>query len=300
MYALSVDKARFLVSSGSFFRRLYRRLLGFLFKFVVDINVPRHLGSYAVISIFSISLLYGMEAGGHLRLLVKSIVSNFGFVITHVGLSGNKHMTEGDILRILKLNSRPPIISFDVKEARSSLEKEVWIRSANIQKIYPNQVRIAITEREPYAIWQHDGMIDIIDETGYVIAPLQENLVRNLPLVVGQGAQNAAKSFIQLLSAYPELQGRVGAYIRVGDRRWDVILDNGTRIMLPEKGTFERISHFVKQGVMKDLLSRDVLSIDLRLSDRITVALSDEALAQHHATVAKQERLLKSLKTGSV
>ncbi|AQX20028.1 cell division protein FtsQ [Bartonella sp. WD16.2] len=295
MYALNVDRINILmVQSVPVLPRLYRRFRRFIFQFVASIYVPRHFGSFAVLSFFSLSALYGISSNGQMDSIVKAAPLNFGFVVTDVDMNGNKRLARQDILKILGLDAYPSIISFDVNKARFILEQQVWIQSADVQKIYPNRVRISLIEREPYAIWQHDGIMDIVDHTGCVIAPFQAGLVQNLPLVVGQGAQSAAKLFIQELSLYPQLSNRIRAYVRVGDRRWDIVLDNGMRIMLPEKGAIKSLSSLIKTGTAQDLFVRDVLSVDLRLSDRITISLSDEALERHRAVIAEEERVLKA------
>ncbi|ETS13281.1 cell division protein FtsQ/DivIB [Bartonella quintana] len=302
MYALNVDKTNvFQVLSVPVFPRLYRRFLRFMFEFVfTSVYVPRHFGSFAVLFFFLITVLYGFSSNGRMGMIAKTAVSDIGFVVTDIDMSGNKRVVQQEILRILGLDAAPSIFTFDVDKARSLLEQQAWIQLANVQKIYPNLVRISVVEREPYAIWQHDGMMDIVDSTGRVIVPFQRGVVQGLPLVVGQGAQNAAKGFIQALSKYPQLFDHVRAYVRVGDRRWDLILDNGVRVMLPEKGVFERLNSFIESGIVQDLFSRDVLRVDLRLSDRITVSLSDEALERHRAAVVAEKRVLNTRKAGNL
>ncbi|MBB6159243.1 cell division protein FtsQ [Bartonella doshiae] len=281
--------------------RFYRRFLRFMFAFFfIRIHIPRHFGSFAVLFLFFVTLLYGISSSGRLESMIKTVISDIGFVITNVNVRGNKHLVKQDVLNLLGLNTTPSIFTFNVDRARSILEQQAWVQSATVQKIYPNQVHVSIVEREPYAVWQHDGIVDIIDHTGRVIVPFQGGVVRNLPLVVGRGVQNSAKVFIQALSAYPKLYSRVHAFMRVGDRRWDLILDNGVRVMLPENGALERLASLVKSGTAQELFSRDVLRIDLRLSDRITVLLSDEALKQRRAAVAEEERILKAQKVGGL
>ncbi len=158
-------------------------------------------------------------------------------------------------------------------------------------------MRISVVEREPYAVWQHDGVMDIVDHTGRVIVPFKGGIVQGLPLIVGRGAQNSAKMFFQALSIYPKLYSRVRAFVRVGDRRWDLVLDNGVRVMLPEQGALERISSLIETDTAQNLLSRDILTVDLRLADRITVSLTDEALERRRAAV-EEERILKAGKAG--
>ncbi|WP_332060473.1 cell division protein FtsQ/DivIB [Bartonella sp. CB74] len=302
MYALNVDKANFsMVRSVPALPRLYRRFFRFMFEFVFTvIHVPRHFGSFAVLLFFFVTLLYGTLSSGHMEMIMKTAVSDIGFVVTDVDVSGNKRIMKQKILKILGLDVSPSIFVFDVDWARSVLEQQAWVQSAHVQKIYPNRVRISVVEREPYAIWQHDGMVDIVDNTGRVIVPFQRGMTQGLPLVVGQGAQNAAKIFIQAFSVYPQLYNHVRAYVRVANRRWDLVLDNGVRIMLPENGALTRLASLIETGVAQDLFSRDVLSVDLRLSDRITVSLSDEALERRGVVVAAEERVLKARKAGSL
>ncbi|WP_208440493.1 cell division protein FtsQ/DivIB [Bartonella raoultii] len=303
MYALNVNKIKvpMEVPLVPALPRLYRRFLRFMFEFFfINVHVPRHFGSFAVVLFFFITVLYGLSSSGQMGMVMKAAVSDVGFVVSDVEISGNKRLVKQEVLKILELEAAQSIFAFNVDRARSLLEKQAWIQSANIQKIYPNRVRISIVEREPYAIWQHDGVMDIVDSTGRIIVPFKGGSVRGLPLVVGQGAQNFAKTFLQALSVYPEVYKRVRAFVRVGDRRWDLVLDNGVRVMLPEKGALERLSSLIKAGTVQDLFSRDVLRIDLRLSDRITVSLSDEALERRRAAVAEEERILKARKAGSL
>lgn len=305
MHALSMDKTSALMArSAPVFPRFYRRFYRFMFQFVlVDRSVPRHFGSLSVLFFFFLSVIYGVWSSGRVDDIAKAAVSSAGFVVDYVDVSGNRRVTEQEILRLLGFDVQRSIVGFDVDEARSILEEQAWIQSADVQKVYPNRVRILIVEREPYAVWQHDGKMDIVDNTGCVIVPFQAEqagLIQGLPLVVGQGAPDEAKLFIESLSVYPQLRDQIRAYVRVGGRRWDVLLDNGVRIMLPENGAVERIDFLVKAGTLKDLFLRDILSVDLRLSDRVTVALSDDALARHRAAVLEEERMLKALKVGSL
>ncbi|WP_455478186.1 cell division protein FtsQ/DivIB [Bartonella sp. B10] len=284
---------------GSVLSRLYRRFRLFIFGFIfTNIYVPRHFGSFSVLFFFFVIVLYGVSSNDRVGIIMKDAMSDVGFLITDVDISGNRRLVKQEVLKILGLDVSTSILSFDVDKARSILERQVWVQSANVQKIYPNKVCIALVEREPYAIWQHGGVMDVIDSTGRVIMPFQGGVVRNLPLVVGRGAQNAAKAFIQELSAYSQFYDRVRAYVRVGDRRWDLVLDNGIRVMLPEHNALERIAYLIKKGIAQDLFSRDILSVDLRLFDRITVSLSDEALKHRRIAVAEEKRILNALKGG--
>ncbi|WP_019218884.1 cell division protein FtsQ/DivIB [Bartonella florencae] len=303
MYALNVNKTNVLmeVPFVPTLPRLYRRFLRFMFEFFfISVHVPRHLGSFSVVLFFFVIVFYGLSSSGQMGMMMKAAVSDIGFVVTDVEISGNKRLLKQEVLKELGFEKDQSIFTFHVDNARSLLEKQAWVQSANIQKIYPNKVRISVVEREPYAIWQHDGVMDIVDSTGRIIVPFKGGGTQGLPLIVGKGAQNSAKMFLQALSVYPELYNRVRAFVRVGDRRWDLVLDSGVRVMLPEQGALERLASLIEINTAQDLFARDILSIDLRLSDRITVSLSDEALELRGVAVAEKERILKARKAGSL
>jgi cell division protein FtsQ len=61
----------------------------------------------------------------------------------------------------------------------------------------------------------------------------------------------------------------------VAGRRWDLHLDNGVTVKLPEKNVREALAQLVKLESQQHLLARDVVVVDLRLPDRITVRLPE-------------------------
>jgi cell division protein FtsQ len=65
----------------------------------------------------------------------------------------------------------------------------------------------------------------------------------------------------------------------VADRRWNLRLKNGIDVRLPETNVEQALDRLVALDREKKILSRDVLAIDLRLPDRVTVRLSDAAAA---------------------
>ena len=300
VYALNGQQAdSFSTSAMSLLPRLYRRFRRAVFHFVLaDIDVPRHFGTVAFVFFIGASAAYGISAGGHTEDVLKATTSTFGFAVEDVDIAGNKRMSELDVLSALGLDGETSMIGFDATAAREDLEKLPWVQSVDVQKVYPNRVRVSLVERQPYAIWQHEDKLDIIDDEGRVIVPFRPGLVGDLPLVVGAGADAKAQDFVKQVAAFPEIQDHVRAYVRVGDRRWDILLDNGVRIKLPEINAMARLADAVKADKEQGLFSRDVLSVDLRLPDRMTVALSDEALERRNQVVKEEERRLKAQKAG--
>ena len=104
--------------------------------------------------------------------------------------------------------------------------------------------------------------------------------MRQLPLIVGRGADAQAKDFLTLLERFPDIRQQVRASILVGKRRWNLRLKNGLDVRLPEEGVASALEHLIALDRADKLLSRDIVSVDLRLADRVTVRLSDAGRAE--------------------
>jgi cell division protein FtsQ len=134
-----------------------------------------------------------------------------------------------------------------------------------------------VTERQAFALWQKNGNVSVIAADGTVLEPFIEDRYRDLPLLVGNGAERAGHDFIAILNRFPEIRAMLKASIFVAERRWNLRLNNGLDVRLPEAGVEQALERLVALDHDKKLLSRDIVSVDLRLLDRVTVRLSDAA-----------------------
>ena len=117
---------------------------------------------------------------------------------------------------------------------RDKLKTLPWVLDAEVRKVYPDTVQIKLTERSAFGIWQHGQDLSLIEKNGSVIASLRDNKFAYLPLFVGLDAETGAEEIMADFDKWPDVKKRVKAFIRVSGRRWDVKLDNGVIIKLPE------------------------------------------------------------------
>jgi cell division protein FtsQ len=99
----------------------------------------------------------------------------------------------------------------------------------------------------------------------------------SLPLVVGKGAETHARDFLALLGHYPQVSAATKAAVFVGERRWNLRLKDGLDIRLPENDVGKALASLSQLDQQDHLFSRDIVAIDMRLPDRLTVQLSDDA-----------------------
>jgi len=249
------------------------------------VDVPRHATAVANGALVGVALLYGAIAGGHVPQVVQASATVVGFGIRDLSLSGQRETSEMAIAAALELDSWSSLIGYDVEAARQRLEALPWIASASVRKAYPGGLVVTVVERTPVAVWQHDNDLSLIDGKGKVITDLADPRFAALPLVIGVGADAAAGEILPLVQAAPQLASRVTAHIRIAERRWDLRLDNGVTVRLPEAGAGEALAELERLEAEGGLLERDIAAVDLRIADRIGFELTPSGAAARAQTV---------------
>lgn len=250
---------------------------------VGDIEPPRFAATMASLALFAATGAYGAVAGGHSDAIVQALTARSGFAISDIQVTGNRYTSEIDVLQTIGLDGWTSLIGFDAAQTRDRVAELPWVESASVRKVYPSTLEVSLVERKPFAIWQNGSRLTIIERSGGVIAPFGGGKLASLPLIVGMGATEAAPAFIDTVKRHGGLAGRVKAYIRVGDRRWDLRLDNGVTVKLPEGGEDAAIADLIELDRKFGLLSRDIVAVDMRLADRLAVRLSPEAAERRAA-----------------
>ena len=280
--------------AGRVLPRPLRRIVRFLVSLAAGrVHVPRHAGSLASLAFLGATGLYGMSLGGHSQDFAQASTTALGFAIEDVRVSGNRETSEIDILERIGLDGTTSLMALDVKEARAKIAELPWVEDVSVRKIYPGTIEIALKEREAFAIWQHGSDLALIERNGSVIAPLRDNKFSILPLFVGRDAETAAADFSAEFDNWPEIKARVKAYVRVAGRRWDLRLDNGIVVKLPERNVPRAMDMLATLEAEEQLLERDIAAVDLRLEDRTTIQLTEGALARRNAAVEKRAKELK-------
>jgi cell division protein FtsQ len=200
-----------------------------------------------------------------------------GLRVGTIALTGNHHVSREEVLASAGITGATSLVFLAVEEARARLKRNPWIADATLLKLYPRELQITIKEREPFALWQKQGHVTVIADDGTVLEPYVPPQLLRLPLVVGDGAGSKAKELLGLLDRHPSLRDFVYASILVGERRWNLRLKNGIEVLLPEIAAGAALDKLVALDAEKNLITRDLVLIDLRLPERVTVRLSDAA-----------------------
>jgi len=202
-----------------------------------------------------------------------------GLTVEEVTVRGRKQADAAELMATLGVAGGDPIIEFHPAAARERLLALDWVEDARIARILPNTIRIDIVERRALALWQEDGRLALIDHDGVVLARSNLERFAAMPLVVGAGAATQAAKILGLLATDVPLMARVQAAVLVAGRRWNIRLDNGITILLPDVdvgAAWRRLGDLDREHA---ILERDIELVDLRDPDRLVVRLSKAAAA---------------------
>jgi cell division protein FtsQ len=250
----------------------------------VERHVPRRAGTVATVLLLLASAGLGIVKGGHVEEVSAALSDSrnafanaIGFRITAVAINGRKQLTQDEVLAIGGVNGRSSLLFLDAGAVRDRLKANPWIADATVLKLYPGHLQIDLVERTPFALWQRDGRLSVIADDGAVLEQYVSHRFVSLPLVVGRGAETRARDFLALLSRYPQVSAVTKAAVFVGERRWNLHLKDGLDIRLPELDVGNALAALSKLDKEDHLFSRDIVAVDMRLPDRLTVQLSDDA-----------------------
>lgn len=258
--------------------RYERMILTPLFRFIMRVVVPFCVGVLAVQLYFA-----DQERSDRFFMLLNDLRTSFverpEFMVHAMAIDGASPSLAGDIREVLPVDF--PISSFDLDlpTMRLTVMGLSPVKAAELRIGSGGIMQVVVEERTPVLRWRLADGVHLVDAEGFVVATGAENSAyRHLPLIAGEGADAQAVEALSLLKAAAPLGDRLRGLVRVGARRWDVILDRDQRIMLPERGARQALERVVAMSQVQDLLDRDLAIIDMRLADRPTLRIADRSV----------------------
>ena len=182
-----------------------------------------------------------------------------------------------------KLAIQLPQSSFalDLDALRLKAEALDAVASAEVRVRTGGVLQVVLQERVPAFVWRQADRLQLLDADGHRVAGLQSRADRpDLPLVVGDGADLAITEALAIIDASGPIAPRLRGLVRVGNRRWDLVLDRDQRIMLPSTEPVAALERMLALDQADTLLARDILTVDLRNAQRPVLRLAPFALAE--------------------
>jgi cell division protein FtsQ len=196
---------------------------------------------------------------------ITAVIADAGFGISEVHIAGNGRTPPESILAALGFELGEPIFSADIQSARARLKQLPWVADAEVQRRYPDAIYVRLVEKLPFALWQGaDGNVFVVERSGGIITGEGLDEFVHLPKLSGVGAPAAAADLVDAVAMHRAVSARVKVMQRQSERRWNLILDDGVIVKLPETGWQKQIDALEHLIVDAGILEKDVSEIDLR------------------------------------
>jgi len=211
--------------------------------------------------------------------LVEQVAARPEFAVRGVTVTGGSDDLNAEVRRALDIPRGISSLNLDVEMLRLRTVALGPVETATIQFDPQGTLRVAVVERIAVALFRRsDRELVMVDKGGVVIGPAGPRADHpELPVIRGPGGQDRVDEVLALLAAAPEIIPRLRAFVRVGERRWDIVLDRDMVIKLPQTDSIEALSRIMALHYGEELLDRDLAVIDMRLPDRPALRMMPEA-----------------------
>ena len=206
-----------------------------------------------------------------------------GLRIENVLVEGRAETGRAALLKAFGHGRGDPVFAVDTRAARARIEALPWVRSALVERRLPDTIYLRIAERRPMALWQRGERFWVVDWDGVVVEKDDIGRFRQLPVIVGDDAPAEAGRLFAFMESAPDLKARIVGAVRVGQRRWNLRLDNGIDIRLPESEPALAWAQFVELERAQKLTARDIVAVDLRQPGRLIVQMTQNGVARPRA-----------------
>lgn len=200
------------------------------------------------------------------------------FMLGSMTVEGATPLIEEQVRRVVQVPFPVSSFNLDLEDLKSSVTSLNTVSEAMVKVGDTGALVVVVTPREPVAIWRDGDVLNLLDRDGVFSGALDARADRlDLPLIAGEGAFASMDEALRLFEHAGPLGPRVRGLVRMGERRWDMVLDRGQRIQLPSDNPDAALDRIIVLNAAHDLLDRDVAVVDMRNAARPTVRLTTEA-----------------------
>lgn len=231
------------------------------------------LGLVLLALFWLIALFFGLPAMAYGEM--SDLAAHAGLQVAKVEVHGTKHMDEQPVYNMALDEVDHSMLALDLAGLRAQIMTLGWVKDARVSRRLPDTLVVDIVERQPVAVWQHDGVLSLVDSTGTVLAGVDPHAIPDMPLVVGPDANHQTEALGKLMDAAPALKPMLAGATWVGNRRWDLKFQSGELLALPEgsAAAAAALIDFARMDGVDHLLGRGIIRFDMRDPSRFVLRL---------------------------
>ena len=227
-----------------------------------------------VVAIAGVALI-ALDVPAKVGTAAGEAVGDAGFRVRSIDVRGIRRMDPRPVYELAADQKTTAMPLLDVTAIRQRLLEYGWVKDARVSRRFPDTLVIDIVERQPAALWQDEDRLTLIDNEGVVLDRVPVSQMPDLPLLIGKGANSQAVILAALLDKAPTLKAQLVSATWVGERRWNLSMQSGETLMLPEgdAAAARALTRFAKMDSSAGLLGRGIIHFDLRKGNEMTVRL---------------------------
>ena len=269
--------------------RYQRLMLTPFYRRLVRVGLP--LGAALVVALVWLSSDANRAAlVARVEALKDAVRERPEFMVTAIEVTGADRALTAAIREVARMDLPVSSFDLDLDALRAKVTDLTAVRSAQVRVNPGGTLEIEVAQRSPVAVWRYADGLRLIDAEGVMTGMIAERADRtDLPLIAGDGAKDAIDEALALFAAAAPIAPRVRGLVRMGERRWDMVLDTDLRILLPPEGAVAALERVIALHQAQEMLDRDVAVVDMRLGDRPTLRLNPLALVTLRGTTAVAE-----------
>lgn len=207
--------------------------------------------------------------------LRESVENRPEFRVSLMAIDGASEPVANAIRAMLPVTLPASSFRLDLAALRATIAQIDAVASAELYIRKGGILQVTVAERQPAVLWRTASGLEMLDPTGHRVATLLDRTARpDLPVIAGEGADARVAEALEIFEAARPIHARIRGLVRVGARRWDIVLDRGQRILLPEAGQVEAVRRVIALDQAEDMLARDLTIVDMRNSNRPTIRIA--------------------------
>jgi cell division protein FtsQ len=244
-------------------------------RWLASMFIARHPMLSMMLSLIVLAVAIGVFAGGHVSNAWAGVTgalnrtfASTGFGVARITLEGQSRTRPTDVQTVAGIARGQSLFAVDPETVRQQMIRLPWVADAEVRRVFPDTVAIRLIEKLPFALWKHGAGVAVVERSGSVITGTKASEFMHLPLLIGDGAPEAAAPLLDAVAATRAVATRLKVAEWVSGRRWNLILDGLVAVKLPEEGWERELKTLDGMIVSGGILERDIEVIDLRFADR--------------------------------
>jgi len=184
-----------------------------------------------------------------------------------------EHLSPKELEAVLSKNLPASFWTIDLRKLKENLEKLAWVKAVQVDKIWPETIKVKVLEKKAVARWGKKGLVS---DQNLLFYPEPETISAELPVLYGPLSQldNILKTYQIFQQVLTVKKLKLQALLLTESNAWIIRLSNGTVLLLGSQAPLKRLRRFVSayESVFGEYPERTAQQVDLRYPHGMAVS----------------------------